>query len=75
MEFKVNLSNTLASHAEAAGLLTAQAIENLLRAALRGKAVNGVFEGDVLFRLALSRPTSRCTVCQTFRTSRKTGTA
>jgi hypothetical protein len=75
MELKIDLSDTLASEAEAAGLLTPQAIKRLLRAALRGKAVNEPFEGDALFRLALTLPVSRCSVCQAFQRSRKTGTA
>ena len=44
MELKVNLSDTLASEAQAAGLLTPQAIERLLREAVRGKGVNELFE-------------------------------
>ena len=75
MEIKFSLPDILASQAKAAGLLSPQAIENLLRAALGLKAVNEPFEGDVLFRLALTRPVSRCSVCQAFQRSRKTGTA
>ena len=44
MELKVNLPDTLASEAQAAGLLTSQAIERLLREAVRSKAVNELFE-------------------------------
>lgn len=42
MELKVNLPDTLAT--EAKGLLTSQAIERLLREAVRSKAVNELFE-------------------------------
>ena len=44
MELKVNLPDALASEAKAAGLLTAQAIERLLREAVRNKAVNELLE-------------------------------
>ena len=44
MELKVNLPDTLANEARAAGLLTPQAIERLLREAVRSKAVNELFE-------------------------------
>lgn len=44
MELKVNLPDTLANEAQAAGLLTPQAIERLLREAVRSKAVNELFE-------------------------------
>ena len=44
MEFKVNLPDTLASEAKAAGLLTPQAIERLLREAVRAQSVNELFE-------------------------------
>ena len=44
MELKVNLPDTLASEAQAAGLLTPSAIERLLREAVRSKAVNELFE-------------------------------
>jgi hypothetical protein len=44
MELKVNLPDTLANEAQAAGLLTPQAIEHLLREAVRSKAVNELFE-------------------------------
>ena len=44
MELKVNLPDTLANEAKAAGLLTPQAIEHLLREAVRSKAVNELFE-------------------------------
>ena len=44
MELKVNLPDTLANEAQAAGLLTSQAIERLLREAVRSKAVNELFE-------------------------------
>ena len=43
MELKVNLPDTLANEAQAAGLLTSQAIERLLREAVRSKAVNELF--------------------------------
>ena len=44
MELRVNLPDTLANEAQAAGLLTPQAIERLLREAVRSKAVNELFE-------------------------------
>ncbi|OGA00193.1 MAG: hypothetical protein A3H35_20700 [Betaproteobacteria bacterium RIFCSPLOWO2_02_FULL_62_17] len=44
MELRVNLPDSLASEAQAAGLLTPQAIEHLLREAVRSKAVNELFE-------------------------------
>ena len=44
MQLKVNLPGTLASEAQAAGLLTPSAIERLLREAVRSKAVNELFE-------------------------------
>ena len=44
MELKVNLPDTLANEAQAAGLLTPQAIEHLLREAVRSQAVNELFE-------------------------------
>ena len=44
MELTVNLPDTLANEAEAAGLLTPEAIERLLREAVRRKAVNELFE-------------------------------
>ena len=44
MELKVNLPDTLAGAAKAAGLLTPQAIERLLREAVRSQAVNELFE-------------------------------
>ena len=44
MELKVNLPDTLANEAKAAGLLTPQAIERLLREAVRSQAVNELFE-------------------------------
>jgi len=44
VEFKVNLPDTLASEAKAAGLLTPQAIERLLREAVRSKAVKELFD-------------------------------
>ena len=44
MELKVNLPDGLASEAKAAGLLTPQAIERLLREAVRSQAVNELFE-------------------------------
>ena len=44
MELKLNLPDTLANEAQAAGLLTPQAIERLLREAVRSKAVNELFE-------------------------------
>jgi hypothetical protein len=44
MELKLNLPDTLANEAQAAGLLTPQAIERLLREAVRSKAVNALFE-------------------------------
>lgn len=44
MELKVNLPDTLANEAQAAGLLTPQAIERMLREAVRSKAVNELFE-------------------------------
>ena len=44
MELKVNLPDTLANEAKAAGLLTPQAIERLLREAVRSQAVNELFK-------------------------------
>ena len=44
MELTVNLPDTLANEAQAAGLLTSSAIERLLREAVRSKAVNELFE-------------------------------
>lgn len=44
MELIVNLPDTLASEAKAAGLLTPQAIERILREAVRNQAVNELFE-------------------------------
>ena len=44
MELTVNLPDTLANEAKAAGLLTPEAIERLLREAVRRKAVNELFE-------------------------------
>ncbi len=44
MELKVNLPDTLANEAQAAGLLTPQAIERLLREAVRSQAVTALFE-------------------------------
>ena len=44
MEPKVSLPDTLANEAQAAGLLTSQAIERLLREAVRSKAVHELFE-------------------------------
>lgn len=44
MELKVNLPDNLASEAKAAGLLTPQAIERLLREAVRNKAVKELFD-------------------------------
>ncbi len=44
MELRVDLPDTLASEAKAAGLLTSQAIERLLREAVRRKAVDELFE-------------------------------
>ena len=44
MELTVNLPDTLANEARAAGLLTPQAIEQLLREAVRRQAVKGFFE-------------------------------
>jgi hypothetical protein len=44
MELKVNLPDALANEAQAAGLLTPQAIERLLREAVRSQAVNELFE-------------------------------
>ena len=44
MELKVDLPDTLADEAKAAGLLTSQAIERLLREAVRSQAVNELFE-------------------------------
>ena len=43
-ELKVILPDALANEAKAAGLLTPQAIERLLREAVRNKAVNELFE-------------------------------
>jgi hypothetical protein len=44
MELTVNLPDTLAKEAKAAGLLTPEAIERLLREAVRRKAVDELFE-------------------------------
>jgi len=44
MELKVNLPDTVASEAKAAGLITSQAIERLLREAMRNKAVDELFD-------------------------------
>lgn len=44
MELTVNLPDSLANEAKAAGLLTADAIEKLLREAVRRKAVDELFE-------------------------------
>jgi len=44
MELTVNLPDSLANEAKAAGLLTAEAIEKLLREAVRRKAVDELFE-------------------------------
>lgn len=44
MELTVNLPDSLANEARAAGLLTADAIEKLLREAVRRKAVGELFE-------------------------------
>jgi hypothetical protein len=44
MELTVNLPDTLANEAKAAGLLTPEAIERLLREAVQRNAVNELFE-------------------------------
>jgi hypothetical protein len=44
MELTVNLPDNLANEAEAAGLLTPQAIERLLREAVRRKAIDELFQ-------------------------------
>ena len=44
MELTVDLPDSLATEAKAAGLLTPQAIERLLREAVRSKAVAELFE-------------------------------
>jgi hypothetical protein len=44
MELTVSLPDTLANEAKAAGLLTPEAIERLLREAVRRNAVNELFE-------------------------------
>lgn len=44
MELTVNLPDSLANEAKAAGLLTAEAIEKLLREAVRRNAVDELFE-------------------------------
>lgn len=43
MELKVNLPDSLANEAKAAGLLTPQAIERLLREAVRSKGIDELF--------------------------------
>ncbi|MCC6532191.1 MAG: hypothetical protein IT531_06560 [Burkholderiales bacterium] len=50
MELTVNLPDSLAKEAKAAGLLTAEAIEKLLREAVRRKAVDELF--DAMDRMA-----------------------
>lgn len=44
MELRVDLPDGLANEAEAAGLLTPEAIERLLREAVRRKGVDELFE-------------------------------
>jgi hypothetical protein len=44
MELRVDLPDALANEAKAAGLLTPEAIERLLREAVRRKAVNELFD-------------------------------
>lgn len=44
LELKLALPDSLAQEAEAAGLLTPQAIETLLREAIRQRQVNRLFE-------------------------------
>lgn len=44
LELKIALPDSLAQEAKAAGLLTSQAIETLLRQAIRQRQVNRLFE-------------------------------
>lgn len=44
VELKLDLPDGLAREAEASGLLTAEALESLLRAEIRRRRVNGLFE-------------------------------
>ena len=44
MELKLKLSDSLAREAEAAGLLTPEAIERLVREEVRRRRVDGLFE-------------------------------
>lgn len=44
MELTVNLPDTLANEAKAAGLLTPEAIERLLREAVRRNAIDELFQ-------------------------------
>ena len=55
-ELKVILPDALANEAKAAGLLTPQAIERLLREAVRNKAVNELFEAADRMAAANIRP-------------------
>jgi Arc/MetJ family transcription regulator len=50
MELTINLPDSLANEAKAAGLLTAEAIEKLLREAVRRNAVDELF--DAMDRMA-----------------------
>jgi hypothetical protein len=55
LEIKLNLPESLAREAEASGLLTPQSIESLLRAEIRRRRVNQLFEAaDRLAALDLS---------------------
>ncbi len=56
MELIVNLPDSLANEAKAAGLLTADAIEQLLREAVQRKAVGELFEA--MDRMADANPLS-----------------
>lgn len=44
VELKIDLPDALAREAEAGGLLTPEALESLLRAEIRRRRVNGMFE-------------------------------
>ena len=44
VDIKITLPDDLAREAEANGLLNSQAMENLLRAEIRRRRVNGLFE-------------------------------
>ena len=58
LEFKVNLSDRLAREAQAAGLLTPQALTSLLKDAMRRRAAQTLLAGAARATAAGSKPLS-----------------